>query len=158
MLLCYLTKSYTVVFQGIEEHQQAEDINKDLRILGEIATLALCIKDGISIEDIKNYVCPKIVPVLELGNMDRVLTTLFDGTVHSYLMREENILHVLRQLDKTTLDKVIAVASLISALPLNKEETLELMLPKELLLQEEKRDVIRSEDTSFQKWDTVSIF
>ena len=157
-LYAYLTKSYTFVMQGIEQHQQAEDLNKDLRILGEIATLALCIKDGISIEDIKNYVCPKIVPVLELGNMDRVLTTLFDGTVHSYLMREENILHVLRQLDKTTLDKVIAVASLISALPLNKEETLELMLPKELLLQEEKRDVIRSEDTSFQKWDTVSIF
>ena len=128
-----------------------------MRILREIATLALCIKDGISIEDIKNYVCPKIIPVLESGNMDRVLATLFDGTIHSYLLREENIILVLRQLEKTTVDKFIAIASIISALPLNKEETLELMLPKEVLLQEEKGDVIRSEHASFQKWDTVSI-
>ena len=146
-----------LVFQGTEEQQQAEDINNNLRILGEIATLALCIKDGISIEDIKNYVCPNIIPVLELGNMDRVLTTLFDGTVHSYLLQEENIIHVLRQLEDTTLDKFVAIASFISALPLNKEETLELILPKELLLQEETGDVIRSEHASFQKWDTVSI-
>ena len=129
-----------------------------MKILGEIATLALCIKDGISIEDIRNYVCPNIIAILELENMDNVLATLFGGTLESYLLQEENILHVLGQLEKTTLDKFIAIASLISSVPLNKEETLELMISKELFLRKEKEDVVQSENTAFQKWVTVSIF
>ena len=51
----------------------------------------LCIKDGISIEDIRNYVCPNIVPILERNNIDHALATLFEGTINSYFMQEETI-------------------------------------------------------------------
>ena len=115
----------------------------------------LCIKDGISIEDIRNYVCPNIVPILERNNIDHALATLFEGTINSYFMQEETIVHVLKELEKTNLDKLIAITSILSALPLTKEETLELMIPKELLLKVEKGDRSMMEIIASQKLETV---
>ena len=115
----------------------------------------LCIKDGISIEDIRNYVCPNIVPILESNNIDHALATLFEGTINSYFMKEETIVHVLGELGKTNLDKLMAITSILSALPLTKEETLELMIPKELLLKVEKGDQSMMEIIASQKLETV---
>ena len=115
----------------------------------------LCIKDGISIEDIRNYVCPNIVPFLERNNIDHALATLFDGTVNSYLMQEETIVHVLGELETTNLEKLIAITGILSALPLTKEETLELMIPKQLILKVEKGDQSMVEIIAAQKLATV---
>ena len=127
-----------------------------MRILGELATLVLCLKDGISIENIQKYVCPSIIPILEIENLERALATLFDGKLHSYAQQEQNIFQVLGELEKNSLEKLIAITSIISALPLNKEETLELMIPKELVLDIEKRNVTQSENITSQTWETVS--
>ena len=102
----------------MEENQLIDDINKDLRILEELATLVLCIKDGITIEDIENYVCPNIIPILEKNDIVHTLAKLFEGTKSSYLIKEEPILHVLKELEKTNLDKFMAITSILSKLPL----------------------------------------
>ena len=142
----------------MEENQLIDDINKDLRILEELATLVLCMKDGITIEDIRNYVCPNIIPILEKNDIDHALAKLFEGTKSSYLMKEETILHVLKELEKTNLDKFMAITSILSKLPLNKEETLDLMIPKELLLNVQKGDQSLMEVIADQKIETVKIY
>ena len=48
-------------------------------------------------EDIRNYVCPRIVPILEKNNLDRALAKLFEGTKSSYFMQEETIVPVLKE-------------------------------------------------------------
>ena len=126
-------------------------MNGNLKILRELATLVLCIKDGISIEDIENYICPNIIPLLEINNLDSAITALYDGTQNSYFLQETNIFHVLKDLEQTSSDKLIAIISIISALPLNKEETIELMIPEELLLRSEKGTVTLSKNISSQK-------
>ena len=123
----------------------------------ELATLVLCIKDGVSIEDIRNYICPNIIPVLEKENLSHALCKLFDGTTNSYLMQEEKVGDVLEELEKTNLDKLMAITSIISSLPHNKEETLELMIPKELILNVEKRNKSIMETVASQELETVSI-
>ena len=142
----------------MEENQLIDDINKDLRILEELATLVLCIKDGITIEDIKNYVCPNIIPILEKNDIDHALAKLFEGTKSCYLMKEEPILHVLKELEKTNLDKFMAITSILSKLPLNKEETLDLMIPNELLVNVQKGDQSLLEIIADQKLETVNIY
>ena len=147
-----------LIFQGLEENQLIDDINKDLRILEELATLVLCIKDGITIEDIRNYVCPNIIPILEKNDIDHALAKLFEGTKSSYLMNEEPIIHVLKELEKTNLDKFMAITSILSKLPLNKEETLDLMIPKELLVNVQKGDQSLLEIIADQKLETVNVY
>ena len=124
----------------------------------ELATLVLCIKDGVSIEDIRNYICPNIVPVLDKENLSHALCKLFDGTTNSYLMKEETIGDVLEELEKTNLEKLMAITTIISSLPHSKEETLELMIPKELLLNVEKRNKSIMEIVASQELETVSIY
>ena len=128
-----------------------------MKILGELATLILCIKDGISVEDIKNYICPNIIPILESEKLDSAITSLYDGTESSYLLQDINIWFMLRQLEQTSIDKVIAIISTLSTLPLNKEEILQLMLPEELLSRTEKSVLTQSENISTQECHAVSI-
>ena len=142
----------------MEENQLIYDINKDLRILEELATLVLCIKDGITIEDIENYVCPNIIPILEKNDIVHALAKLFEGTKSSYLIKEEPILHILKELEKTNLDKFMAITSILSKLPLNKEETLDLMIPKELLLNVQKGSQSLLEVIADQKIETVRLY
>ena len=73
-------------------------------------------------------------------------------------MQEETIGYVLEELEKTNLDKLMAITTIISSLPHSKEETLELMIPKELLLNVEKKNKSIVEIVASQELETVSIY
>ena len=127
-----------------------------MKVLRELATLVLCLKDGISTQDIESYICPNLISLFEIENLDSAITALYDGTQNSYFLEETTILHELMQLEQTKLDKLIAITSMISALPLNKEETLQLMIPKAVISINQKGTVTPSANISSQAWNTVS--
>ena len=128
-----------------------------MKTLGELATLILCIKDGVSVEDIKNYICPYKLSALGTEKLDSAIASLYDGTENSYFLQEINVYYTLKQLEQAPLDKIIAIISSISNLPLNKEEILQLMLPEELVSRAERGTLIHGENISSQECQAVSI-
>ena len=128
-----------------------------MNILTEIATLVLCIKDGLSIHDIEAYLSTSILPILEVGDLDAAVATLFNKTQHSYTIKDTPFMERLKLLEQKGLEKLIAIASIISSLPLNKEEMMALIVPEELSMPTERKTMIIKENISSLERRTVSI-
>ena len=144
-------------FQSLEQCIHLHDIDDQLKVLRELATLALCIKDGLSVEDVKNYICPNILPKIKTANLDTAISSLYDGWKNSYFLQETDIFHTIEQLQSNGTEKLIAIITAISALPLDKEETLHLMLPGDLLPSTENRIQMQYENICTQEQEAVSI-
>ena len=128
-----------------------------MNILTEIATLVLCIKDGLSIHDIEAYLSTSILPILEVGDLDAAVATLFNKTQHSYTIKDTPFMERLKLLEQKGLEKLIAIVNIISSLPLNKEEMIALIVPEELLMPTERKTIIIKENASSLERRTVSI-
>ena len=128
-----------------------------MNILTEIATLVLCIKDGLSIHDIEAYLSTSILPILEVGDLDAAVATLFNKTQHSYTIKDTPFMERLKLLEQKGLEKLIAIVNIISSLPLNKEEMIALIVPEELLMPTERKTIIKKENISSLERRTVSI-
>ena len=128
-----------------------------MTVLTEIATLVLCIKDGLSIHDIQAYLSTSILPILEVGDLDAAVATLFNKTQHTYTLQDTPFMERLKLLDQKGLEKLIAIVNIISSLPLNKEEMIALIVPEELLMPTERKTIIKKENISSLERRTVSI-
>ena len=128
-----------------------------MTVLTEIATLVLCIKDGLSIRDIEAYLSTSILPILEVGDLDAAVATLFNKTQHSYTLQDTPFMERLKLLEQKGLEKLIAIVNIISSLPLNKEEMIALIVPEELLMPTERKTIIKKENISSLERRTVSI-
>ena len=128
-----------------------------MTVLTEIATLVLCIKDGLSIHDIQAYLSTSILPILEVGDLDAAVATLFNKTQHTYTLQDTPFMERLKLLEQKGLEKLIAIVNIISSLPLNKEEMIALIVPEELLMPTERKTIIKKENISSLERRTVSI-
>lgn len=128
-----------------------------MTVLTEIATLVLCIKDGLSIRDIEAYLSTSILPILEVGDLDAAVATLFNKTQHTYTLQDTPFMERLKLLEQKGLEKLIAIVNIISSLPLNKEEMIALIVPEELLMPTERKTIIKKENISSLERRTVSI-
>ena len=128
-----------------------------MNILTEIATLVLCIKDGLSIRDIEAYLSTSILPILEVGDLDAAVATLFNKTQHSYATQDTPFMERLKLLEQKGLERLIAIVNIISSLPLNKEEIMELIITEELLMPTQRKTKIKKENISSLERRTVSI-
>jgi len=128
-----------------------------LTVLTEIATLVLCIKDGLSVRDIEAYLSTSILPILEVGDLDAAVATLFNKTQHTYTLQDTPFMERLKLLEQKGLEKLIAIVNIISSLPLNKEEMIALIVPEELLMPTERKTIIKKENISSLERRTVSI-
>ena len=128
-----------------------------MAVLTEIATLVLCIKDGLSIRDIEAYLSTSILPILEVGDLDAAVATLFNKTQHSYTLQDTPFMERFKLLEQKGLEKLIAIVNIISSLPLNKEEMIALIVPEELLMPTERKTIIKKENISSLERRTVSI-
>ena len=128
-----------------------------MNILTEIATLVLCIKDGLSVRDIEAYLSTSILPILEVGDLDAAVATLFNKTQHTYTLQDTPFMERLKLLEQKGLEKLIAIVNIISSLPLNKEEMIALIVPEELLMPTERKTIIKKENISSLERRTVSI-
>ena len=128
-----------------------------MNILTEIATLVLCIKDGLSIYDIEAYLSTSILPILEVGDLDAAVATLFNKTQHSYTIKDTPFMERLKLLEQKGLERLIAIVNIISSLPLNKEEIMELIITEELLMPTQRKTKIKKENISSLEQRTVSI-
>lgn len=128
-----------------------------MNILTEIATLVLCIKDGLSIHDIEAYLSTSILPILEVGDLDAAVATLFNKTQHSYTIKDTPFMERLKLLEQKGLERLIAIVNIISSLPLNKEEIMELIITEELLMPTQRKTKIKKENISSLERRTVSI-
>ena len=128
-----------------------------MNILTEIATLVLCIKDGLSIHDIEAYLSTSILPILEVGDLDAAVATLFNKTQLSYTIKDTPFMERLKLLEQKGLEKLIAIVNIISSLPLNKEEIMELIITEELLMPTQRKTKIKKENISSLERRTVSI-
>ena len=128
-----------------------------MTVLTEIATLVLCIKDGLSIRDIEAYLSTSMLPILEVGDLDAAVDTLLNTTQHSYTLQDTPFMERLKLLDQKGLEKLIAIVNIISSLPLNKEEMIALIVPEELLMLTERTTIIKKENISSLERRTVSI-
>ena len=114
-----------------------------MTVLTEIATLVLCIKDGLSVRDIEAYLATSILPILEVGDLDAAVATLFNKTQHTYTLQDTPFMERLKLLEQKGLEKLIAIVNIISSLPLNKEEMIALIVPEELLMPTERKTIIK---------------
>ena len=128
-----------------------------MTVLTEIATLVLCIKDGLSVRDIEAYLSTSILPILEVGDLDAAVATLFNKTQHTYTLQDTPFMERLKLLEQKGLEKLIAIVNIISSLPLNKEEMIALIVPEELLMPTERKTIIKKENISSLERRTVSI-
>ena len=128
-----------------------------MTVLTEIATLVLCIKDGLSIRDIEAYLSTSILPILEVGDLDAAVATLCNKTQHSYTLQDTPFMERFKLLEQKGLEKLIAIVNIISSLPLNKEEMIALIVPEELLMPTERKTIIKKENISSLERRTVSI-
>ena len=128
-----------------------------MTVLTEIATLVLCIKDGLSVRDIEAYLSTSILPILEVGDLDAAVATLFNKTQHTYTLQDTPFMERLKLLEQKGLEKLIAIVNIISSLPLNKEEMIALIVPEELLMPTERKTIIIKENASSLERRTVSI-
>ena len=128
-----------------------------MTVLTEIATLVLCIKDGLSVRDIEAYLSTSILPILEVGDLDAAVATLFNKTQHTYTLQDTPFMERLKLLEQKGLEKLIAIVNIISSLPLNKEEMIALIVPEELLMPTERKTIIKKENISSLEKRTVSI-
>ena len=128
-----------------------------MTVLTEIATLVLCIKDGLSVRDIEAYLSTSILPILEVGDLDAAVATLFNKTQHTYTLQDTPFMERLKLLEQKGLEKLIAIVNIISSLPLNKEEMIALIVPEELLMPTERTTIIKKENISSLERRTVSI-
>ena len=128
-----------------------------MTVLTEIATLVLCIKDGLSVRDIEAYLSTSILPILEVGDLDAAVATLFNKTQHTYTLQDTPFMERLKLLEQKGLEKLIAIVNIISSLPLNKEEIMELIITEELLMPTQRKTKIKKENISSLERRTVSI-
>ena len=128
-----------------------------MTVLAEIATLVLCIKDGLSVRDIEAYLSTSILPILEVGDLDAAVATLFNKTQHTYTLQDTPFMERLKLLEQKGLEKLIAIVNIISSLPLNKEEMIALIVPEEFLMPTERKTIIKKENISSLERRTVSI-
>ena len=128
-----------------------------MTVLTEIATLVLCIKDGLSISDIEAYLSTSILPILEVGDLDAAVATLFNKTQYSYTIKDTPFMERLKLLEQKGLERLIAIVNIISSLPLNKEEIMELIITEELLMPTQRKTKIKKENISSLERRTVSI-
>ena len=128
-----------------------------MTVLTEIATLVLCIKDGLSVRDIEAYLSTSILPILEVGDLDAAVATLFNKTQHTYTLQDTPFMERLKLLEQKGLERLIAIVNIISSLPLNKEEMIALIVPEELLMPTERKTIIKKENISSLERRTVSI-
>ena len=117
----------------------------------------MCIKDGLSIHDIEAYLSTSILPILEVGDLDAAVATLFNKTQHSYTIKDTPFMERLKLLEQKGLERLIAIVNIISSLPLNKEEIMELIITEELLMPTQRKTVIKKENISSLERRTVSI-
>ena len=89
--------------------------------------------------------------------MDAAVATLFNKTQHTYTLQDTPFMERLKLLEQKGLEKLIAIVNIISSLPLNREEIVELIITEELLMPTQRKTQIKKENISSLERRTVSI-
>ena len=126
-------------------------------MLKELAILVLCTKDGLSVENIRNFMCLDNLPMFESGELQSAIASLYNETETTIQLWQTNICHTLKQLESRDRNNVIATVRAIAALPLNREEILHLVLPQPTESHMIEEVFIQVENICSQMQQTVSL-